>query len=137
MTMPTFTHLNFGWNAEPNAPDIQLKQEGTTLVASVRPNPYVFPEYGDVSRIAVSFFDCSKYRVTSVNDHGWYLGQCRFSKLAPSWGEFYEISGDTFDDLDATPWTPMEGAGSHHFHFYLRDEALEVKARDWSMRAET
>jgi len=82
----------------------------------------------------VRFEGCSKYRITGLNDEGWHLGQCRFSRLAPAWGELYEIAGDTNDDAEQTPWIAMEGSGSRHFHFYLRDETLEVKAQDWSMR---
>lgn len=132
--MPKFTQLNSGWNAEPNAPDLQVEQDGTSLVARFRPNPFLYPEYERVSLIIVRLEDCERYRITSVNDHRWHGGQCRFSGLAPTWGEFYEISGDTHDDLDATPWTATKGLGIRHFHFYFRDEALEVKASGWSMR---
>lgn len=80
---------------------------------------------------------CAMYRVTSVNDHGWYMGQCRFSGIAPSWGEFYEVIGETNDSVEPTPWIEMEGNGERHFLFYLGDEALEVKAQTWSMRPES
>ncbi|WP_270726053.1 hypothetical protein [Shimia sp. Alg240-R146] len=103
----------------------------------MRPNPYVYREYEYAPAITVCFKGCKRYRVTPVNDHGWYDGQCRFSGLAPSWGEFYEISGNTRDDMDPTPWITMAGSGTRHFHFYLRDEALEVKAQDWSMETKS
>ncbi|WP_375256220.1 hypothetical protein [Yoonia sp.] len=130
--MLKFTQLNAGWNAEPNAPDLQVEQDDTSLVARFRPNRFLYPELARLSFILVRFENCEKYRITSVNDHSWYDGQCRFSDLAPVWGEFYEISGDTRDGLDATPWIAMNGLGTRHFHFYFRDEALEVKALDWS-----
>ncbi len=65
------------------------------------------------------------------------MGQCRFSGIAPSWGEFYEVIGETNDSVEPTPWIEMEGNGERHFLFYLRDEALEVKAQTWSMRPES
>ncbi len=131
--LPAFIHLNETWNAHPNDVGLKIEQDGQTLLAHMRPNPYAYREYENIPSITVRFSGCERYRVTSVNDHGWYAGQCRFSGLAPSWGEFYEISGDTRDDMDPTPWVKMEGHGARHFHFYLRDEALEVKAQDWSL----
>jgi hypothetical protein len=134
--LPTFTRLNEGWNAHPNLAGLSLEQTGNTLVARIKPNPYQYHQYEIVPEISVSFVVCTKYRVTPVNDEGWYMGQCRFSGLAPSWGEFYEISGDSRDDLDPRPWIEMEGCGTRHFHFYMKDETLEVKAEDWLMRHE-
>ncbi len=134
--MPTFIRLNKDWNADPNAPHLSVKHGGETLLAVMKPNPWLYPKYEGIAKIIVRFGGCAMYRVTPVNDHGWYLGQCRFSGIAPSWGEFYEVSGDTRDDDHPTPWRKMEGNGERHFHFYLRDNALEVKAQDWSMRPE-
>ncbi|GFE65224.1 hypothetical protein [Litoreibacter roseus] len=135
--MLKFTQLNADWNAEPNAPDLRVEHDDTSLVARFRPNALLYPEFERVSFILVRFENCERYRITSVNDHGWYDGRCRFSGLAPAWGEFYEISGNTRDDLDATPWIAMNGLGARHFHFYFRDEALEVKALDWSMQTKS
>lgn len=135
--MLKFTQLNTDWNAEPNAPNLRVAQYDTSLVARFRPNQFFYPEFKHVSLISVRFQSCERYRITSVNDHCWYDGQCRFSGFAPEWGEFYEISGNTRDDLDETPWITMNGLGTRHFHFYFRDEALEVKALDWSMQTES
>ena len=135
--LPTFAHLNEDWNAHPNDVGLKIEQNGQRLLAHMRPNPYAYREYENIPSITVRFSGCERYRVTPVNDHGWYGGQCRFSGLAPSWGEFYEISGDTRDDMDPTPWVKMEGSGTRHFHFYLRDEVLEVKAQDWSLETKS
>ncbi len=133
---PAFTRLNEDWNAHPNDVSLRLEKCGTELIAWMKPNPYLHRQYEKASEIAVSFVNCSRYRVTSVNDEGWYLGQCRFSGLAPKWGEFYEISGDTRDDMNSTPWIKMEGLGVKHFHFYLKDETLEIKAQDWVINSQ-
>ncbi len=133
--LPAFTRLNDDWNADPNGVGgLKIEQDGELLLAHMRPNRYVYREYANVSEITVCFEGCERYRVTPVNDHGWFDGQCRFSGLAPSWGAFYEVSGDTRDDMDPTPWITMKGSGARHFHFYLRDETLEVKAQDWSLK---
>ena len=131
--MPVFTRLNEGWNAEPNAPGLRLKRVEETLLAHMAPNAFLYPAFAGVREITLRFAGCARYRITPVNDETWHRGGCRFSALAPSWGEFYEIAGDTRDGLDPAPWTAMDGTGTRHFHFYLRDEALEVKAADWSL----
>ena len=135
--LPTFTRLNEDWNAHPNDVGLKLEKRGTELIAWMKPNPYLHRQYEKVPEIAVSFVNCSRYRVTSVNDEGWYLGQCRFSGLAPKWGEFYEISGDTRDNMNSTPWIKMEGLGERPFHFYLKDETLEIKAQDWVLKSQS
>lgn len=133
--LPTFTRLNEDWNAHPNDVGLKLEQTGDELIARMKPNPYVYRQYEKSPEIIVSFKNCSNYRVTSVNDEGWYLGECRFSGLAPEWGEFYEISGNTRDNMNHTPWIKMEGGGEKHFHFYLKDETVEVKAQDWTLKS--
>jgi hypothetical protein len=128
-----FHKLNVGWNAHPNGSDLELQVIGDTLTVQFPPNCYLFPEFDGIPFIQVHFHGCSKYRTTPINDHAWYLGQCRFSGLAPAWGEFYEIVGDTRDTQDPTAWINALGKGHRHFHFYLRDETLEVKAQEWKL----
>lgn len=135
--LPTFTRLNEDWNAHPNDVGLRLEKSVDELIAHMKPNPYTSRQYDNVPEIAVRFVNCSKYRVTSVNDEGWYSGQCRFSGLAPEWGEFYEISGDTRDDMNSDPWIEMKGVGARHFHFYLKDETLEIKAKDWVLESKS
>lgn len=31
----------------------------------------------------------------------------------------------------------FECCGSRHFHFYMKDETLEVKAQDWALKRES
>ena len=135
--LPAFTRLNEDWNAHPNDARLKLEKNGDELIARMKPNPHAYRQFKKVREIAICFANCSSYRVTSVNDEGWYSGQCRFSGLAPEWGEFYEISGNTRDNMNTTPWIEMEGVGAKHFHFYLKDETLEVKAHDWVLKSES
>src|SRR6478736_916613 len=92
--MTTFEQLNDGWNANPNAPNPKVTIEGRDVLVSFGMNRFVFPDFTaeDVGRLR--FCLCSRYRLGDTNDEGWHRGQCRFSKIAPSWGEFYEVSGD-------------------------------------------
>ncbi|WP_141246494.1 hypothetical protein [Actibacterium ureilyticum] len=133
---PAFHRLNTDWNAHPNAPDVQIHADDAALYVRFRPNAYMYRAYSGTAWVTLRFADCSRYRQTPINDHGWYGGKCRFSGAGLDWGEFYEITGETADARDPTPWVHVAGQGTRHFHFYFRDDALEVKARDWSITRE-
>ena len=130
--MTSFTRLKDGWNAEPNAPDPKIRVEGTDLVLSFRMNRRQYPEYteGDVGELR--FERCSRHRPGATNDEGWHMGRCRFSGIAPVWGEFYEVSGDLRLGQCPDDWNQLAepSAASRHFLFYLRDDTFECDAEN-------
>jgi hypothetical protein len=129
-----FTQLNHGWNAEPNAPHIAVDIDDTSLTLSFRANPHQFPEFVEGQIIRLRFNDVWRYAIGDVNDEGWYRGQCRFSTLAPSWGEFYEVSGELYLDQINAEWHVISESPSRslrHFLFYFRDENFECDAVSW------
>lgn len=129
-----FTQLNHGWNAEPNAPLIDVDVDGTTLTLSFLANPWEFPEFHDGQIIRLRFTDVWRYAIGDINDEGWYRGQCRFSKLVPRWGEFYEVSGDLrLNQFDAEWYVVSKSPPNNlrHFLFYFRDENFECDAASW------
>ena len=130
-----FTKLNHGWNADPNAPCIDVRESGSSVLLSFFANLYQFPGFVDGQVIRLQFDDVWRYAIGDVNDEGWYRGQCRFSGLAPAWGEFYEVKGDLFlEELDVT-WNMVSDSPPtdlRHFLFYFRDEHFECDARSWA-----
>ncbi|MGE0535081.1 MAG: hypothetical protein AB7O68_08910 [Pirellulales bacterium] len=129
-----FVRLNHGWNAEPNAPHVDVGVVGSNLLVSFRANPYQFPSFECGQVICLQFTDVWRYAITDVNDEGWCLGQCRFSKIAPSWGEFYEVSGDLHLESFAGKWklvAESPASNLRHFLFYFRDETFECDAVSW------
>jgi hypothetical protein len=133
MSQLSFVQLNHDWNAEPNAPEPQVEVAGSQVRLRFFLNPFIYKaEQWEIAWLI--FDDCSAWRLGKTNMDGWYFGQCRYSKVAPGWGEFYELAGE--DDLRMKPadWhflTP-KGAGDRHFLFYLRDETFECIAGKWS-----
>jgi hypothetical protein len=129
-----FTKLNNGWNAEPNAPHMEVGVNVKTVTLSFLANSYQFADFVDGQIIRLQFNDVWRYAIGDVNDEGWYLGQCRFSKLAPAWGEFYEVSGNLrLDQFDAE-WhviTELPDRPLRHYLFYFRDENFECDADSW------
>ena len=131
-----FRQLNDGWNADPNSPDPAVQVDGRDVVLAFHANPYQFPRFVEGQRLRLRFVVTRRYRLGGTNDEGWYLGQCRFSRVAPKWGEFYEVSGDL--RLERTPNDDWQSVGDtrtagRHFLFYLKDGTFECEADDWAL----
>jgi len=126
----TFHKLNNGWNAEPNAPVPSVEVQDEDVLLKFFVNPFRFPEFLEEELGILRFVRCQRYRLGSTNDEGWYLGQCRFSRFAPEWGQFYMVQGDA-DLLDApNDWQSVgpQIAAGRHFLFYFRDSTFECVA---------
>src|SRR5436190_17706346 len=92
---PDFLQLNVGWNAEPNSPEPHGEVQGFDIILHFYVNPFQFREFAADEFGFLRFVNCARYRIGPTNDEGWYRGQCRFSHIAPKWGEFYEVLGDS------------------------------------------
>jgi hypothetical protein len=126
-----FIKLNDGWNGEPNAPAPMVAHSGNDVVLEFRLNPFQFKKFSNGDRARLVFRNCWRYRLGGTNDEGWSLGQCRFSKAAPAWGEFYEVQGDLKPESSPEDWVvlgPEPDAPAKHFLFYLRDQTFECDA---------
>ena len=132
MSNPAFKRLNVDWNAEPNAPHEEVTVSGTTVRLTFFLNPWAYVA-GEDEKGCLTFEQCSMWRLGATNDEGWYAGQCRYGKAAPTWGEFYELLGDDDQRLASTDWNELAPTGSQkrHFLFYLRDNTFECFAADW------
>lgn len=127
-----FRRLNDGWNAEPNAPAPKVEVSASQVRLKFFLNP--FAHHAKEEEVGcLTFSDCSMWRLGSTNDEGWYAGQCRYSKVAPAWGEFYELIGHDSERTSPEDWQvpKPKGSGDRHFLFYLRDETFECMASEW------
>lgn len=133
-TQLSFRKLNEGWNAEPNAPDPRVAVSGRDVLIRFLLNPFRFTCFAEDDVGVLRFVNCVRYRLGATNNEGWYRGQCRYSKLAPAWGEFYEIAGPDPHLMAPMGWKNASGAStsSRHFLFYFRDETFECIAADWT-----
>lgn len=132
----TFIHLNPDWNAEPNAPDPRVYVAGDKLILEFGVNPWAYKGFQEEQRATLTFAGCRRYRLGGTNDKGWYRGQCRFSKVAPEWGEFYELIGDLKLQECPDGWLEVSlGRGERHFLFYLRDATFECDADGFAFEA--
>jgi hypothetical protein len=112
--------------------------DGETLVLTFYLNPWVFQGFNLGDRGELRFAKCWRHSMEGTNDEGWWRGQCRFSRLAPDWGEFYELEGDLrLDRLPEGYWileSEPRSTNTRHFLFYFKDETFECDAADWDFR---
>ena len=59
----------------------------------------------------LTFRNSARWRMGPTNDEGWYRGDCRYSRDAPGWGQFYLVSGDDPGDVHGggvtSAWSPV------------------------------
>ena len=133
-TKPSFQKLNEGWNAEPNGPMPTAAASGPDLLLRFWLNPFIFEQFAPSDEGILRFSRCVRYRLGRTNMDGWYFGQCRYSKIAPEWGEFYEITGEDPLRDEPSDWVTVDRTpnSSRHFLFYFHDETFECIAADWA-----
>ena len=126
-----FHQLNQGWNAEPYFPNPIIDVQGGDVALRFSVNALQFTEFHEGETGILRFVDCRRYRLGPPNDDGWYGGQCRFSRLAPEWGEFYLIVGDASLLDMPQDWhilSPPNDNG-RHFLFHFRENTFECTAK--------
>nr|WP_210333788.1 hypothetical protein [Mesorhizobium sangaii] len=125
--------MNSDWNAEPNAPNVELTVEGDTVQLVFLLNSWAYDaSTGETGTLR--FIGCSRWRWDSTNDYAWFAGKGLYGKQAPKWGEFYEVIGDS-RPIGEDDWEVLSSdePESRQFLFYFRDDTIEVIAEDWSL----
>lgn len=127
-----FTQLNYGWNAEPESPHERVDEQAERVEFSFDVDWKGFSGYARGQRALLRFYGCTRWRIGNINDQSWADGHCRFSSLAPKWGEFYEVLGDALIEQCPHDWKILSQRKSHrHFLFYLRDCEFECSADNY------
>ncbi len=131
----TFEQLNIGWNAEPNAPELQIKVVGTDVVIEFYLDAYLYTQFREGDKARIVFHDCFQYRNGDPNDEGFYsYGQSRFKKYGVKWGEFYRVQNSKWEKEFPDPVMVSETkAERNHYLFYFRDETFECIAASYTM----
>lgn len=138
LAVATFVQLNHGWNADPNSPNPRISVDSSSVLITFYVNAYKFPQLAEGTKAILRFKNCQRYRLGATNDEGWYLGQCRFSGMAPAWGEFFAVSGESGLLLAPVDWVLLASGGhadsARHHLFYFKDETFECVAEDWEVQ---
>ena len=74
----TNTLLTKDWNADPNAPEVNLLVEGNSVILNFFVNYFMYKKFKEGDKAKVTFINCLKYSFNSMNDEGYYMGQYRY-----------------------------------------------------------
>jgi len=136
---PRFYRLNQDWNAEPYTPNPEISIDGRDLLLRFTVSAAQYPEFQEGEIGLLRFVNCHCYRLGPPNDNDWYEGNCRFSRLAPEWGEFYLVVGDAALLKAPQDWQTLTSpsAVNRHYLFYFRDNTFEIIADACSIESST
>lgn len=132
-----YKKLNINWNAEPNAPEVELQTDGDKLKITFYLNSFIYDNVDEEDKGELIFRDCFKYSFNSCNDEGYYGGQYRYTNDMLPWGEFYELEHDWEKDFhkDFKTLNPsLDKECLRHFIFFFRDNTLECVSKDFEFR---
>lgn len=129
-----YKRLNIGWNAQPNAPEVELKTESNNLILTFYLNPYIYKNVNEYDKGKLTFKNCFKYSFNDCNDEGYFLEQYRYKNEILSWGNFYELLHDWENDFHPDYKclnSEVDKGKMRHFIFFFRDNTLECIAEDF------
>ena len=132
----TNTLLTIGWNADPNAPEVQLTVDGTSVTLEFFVNYFNYEKFEEGDKAKVTFNNCHKYSFNSMNDEGYYMGQYRYKYTDLPWGEFYKLDTNWETDFPARHnlLTAMtEKARPSHYIFFFKDNTFECVAESYQL----
>jgi hypothetical protein len=134
-----FIQLNNGWNAEPNAPEVDIKIQDNKVIVSFYLNAFIFKDFDEDDKGILTFQDCIQYRYGSPNDEGFYcFGQSRYKDFGVKWGEFYEVNDSdwktNFPDVILMKNHIDNNKEYKHYLFYFKDGTFECIACDYDLK---
>lgn len=127
-----YIKLNRNWNAEPNAPDLQLYVSGKEVSLDFKLNPFAFEYIDGTDKGKLEFNNVHAYVNNATNEEGYYRGQYRFQNHLLPWGEFYELFDSNWETdfprekVEIQPNGDLESA--RHFIFFFKDSTFECIA---------
>lgn len=134
-----FERLNLGWNADPNAPEVNIQISGNDVIVRFFPNTSQYSAFSEGDIAVLTFHDCLKYRYGSPNDEGFYFfGESRYRSCGVEWGNFYLVRDSNPNDPfpDTVYVSDQRHDDMKHYLFYFRDGTFECFAGDYDLRTE-
>ena len=128
-----YTQLNEHWNADPNAPEVQLKLHEDAVILQFYLNSFIF-DFDDAEQGRLIFKNCHKYSLNSMNDEGYYMGQYRYKCDELPWGEFYRLETNGENDFPKKAVVLNVNPNKRdlkHYIFFLKDNTFEAVAEDY------
>ena len=131
-----YEKLNKRWNAEPNAPNLQIEKGEGYVELTFDLNPFVFDYIDEGDKGVIEFIEVQSFYKGTMNDEGYFAGNHRYSNEQLPWGEYYELYDsnwkNTFPEKAIILNANLSKSELRHFIFFLRDEEIECLATDYS-----
>lgn len=132
----TNTLLTEDWNADPNAPEVKLTIEGSSVTLDFFVNHFIYDKFKEGDKAKLTFPNCLKYSFSSMNDEGYYRGQYRYKYSDLPWGEFYRLDTNWETDFPVrhialTDITDKEKLS--HYIFFFKDNTFECVAENYQL----
>lgn len=131
----SFEQLNIGWNAEPNAPELNITVNETDVIIEFYLNTFAYEGFLEGNKAKIIFHNCYLYRVGAPNNEGFYNhNQSRYKKYGIEWGEFYLVHNSDWRENFPDPiYVGTFSDNLQHYLFYFRDETFECVASSYSI----
>ena len=129
-----YKKINTDWNAEPNAPDVKLTVDNTTVKLDFYLNCFNFDRFKADEKGTLVFNKVHKFSFNSMNDEGYFMGKYRYKQTELPWGEFYQLDTDWQNDFHENVIILLPNADNEnlkHFIFFLRDNTFECVAESF------
>ena len=131
-----FEHLNMDWNAEPNAPEVEVKVVGCDVIIEFYLNAFLYKQFSEGDKAQITFHECLQYRIGPPNEDGFYIyGKSRFKQYGVTWGEFYLVHNSNWKkDFQNPIIVSNTDIERQHYLFYFSDETFECIANSFSIK---
>ena len=124
------------WNADPNAPDVQLTVDTNCVTLEFYLNYFLFEKFSEGNKAKLIFNKCYKYAFNGMNDEGYFQGQYRYKDNELPWGEFYKIETDWEKDFPLIHEF-LNGKNDerklNHYIFFFKENTFECVAQDFKL----
>lgn len=132
----TNTLLTTDWNADPNAPEVELVVEGSSVTLNFFVNCFIYEKFKEGDKAKLTFINCLKYSFNSMNDEGYYMGQYRYKYTDLPWGEFYKLDTNWETDFPARHTILADitdKSNLNHYIFFFKDNTFECIAENYHL----
>ena len=128
--------LNITWNADPNAPEVEMTIDSNIVTLEFFLNCLAYKEFKEGDKGRLRFKNCHKYSFNTMNDEGYYLGQYRYKVNELPWGEFYELNTNCKVDFPVEHKVlsnPTNQKELSHYIFFFKDNTFECIAESYEI----
>jgi len=132
----TNTLLTKDWNADPNAPEVNLLVEGNSVILNFFVNYFMYKKFKEGDKAKVTFINCLKYSFNSMNGEGYYMGQYRYKNTDLPWGVFYKLDSKwatVFPTQCIILSQKRDNAALNHYIFFFKDNTFECVAENYHL----